>query len=64
MTRRNKEPRTISEVKGRAAASLVRLRSVASLFIYIDETANCQTCQVSTGAFFPILLDRKPSTTS
>src|SRR5438552_3208416 len=45
MQRWSKEPRRISAVEGRAAASLVRVLMIVSCFIYNDETINARFCQ-------------------
>src|ERR1039457_6757652 len=45
MRRRSKEPRRISVVEGKAAASLARASMTVSCFIYNDETPTRGFCQ-------------------
>jgi len=54
MKRWIKEPRTISGVNGKAAASLEHLRRIACCFIYTDEIITHTCCQVFWDNFFEI----------
>src|SRR6266699_1730122 len=60
MRRWSKEPRRISVVEGRAAASLARALTIVSCFIYKNETTKGRFCQYLPEHFFSNLVCKKP----
>src|SRR5580700_7899052 len=61
MRRWSKEPRRISVVEGRAAASLARFLIIVSCFIYNDETLKRRLCQALPEHLFQICFGRAVS---
>src|SRR5580704_11812179 len=58
MRRWSKEPRRISVVEGRAAASLARVLMIVSCFIYKYETTKHRSCQYFSEHLFSSLVCR------